>query len=276
MGILIILKLAFACFLVFFFFLLFGAPSIKKFLAKQTIVVKSSKKFGETDNPALTVCSGQGWKDREVDPGTTGTGFKGACGSSTDAEEALNCIKNQSFNLSDLVISAVDGENQTLKSDHWMENLSWISAGKCQTLNTSQVKIGSDLFHPLIIMFNTTVDTYTMVHDQNFFILGPNPRTMPRIMTIQNEDFGTQVMYIQTIEHVKMNLPDKPCEDSPTYSLTSCISSSISHKVGCRPQWDRMSNNTEPVCMEMEQLEKIDKELNDLSIVEQTEIEDQT
>ena len=94
-------------------------------------------------------------------------------------------------------------------------------------------------------------------------------------MTIQNEDFGTQVMYIQTTEHVKMNLPDKPCEDSPTYSLTSCISSSISHKVGCRPQWDRMSNNTEPICTEMEQLEKIDKEFNDLSIVEQTEIEDQ-
>ena len=65
---------------VFFFFLLLEAPSIQKFLAKQTIVVKSSKKFDETDNPALTVCSGQGWKGREVDPGKSGTGFEGACG----------------------------------------------------------------------------------------------------------------------------------------------------------------------------------------------------
>ena len=83
-------------------------------------------------------------------------------------------------------------------------------------------------------------------------------------------------MYIQTIEHVKMNLLDKPCEDSPTHSLTDCITSSISHKVGCRPVWDRMSNTTEPICTEMEQLLKIDKEFNDLAIVEQTEIKDQT
>ena len=197
MGILLILKLAFACFLFFIFFILFGAPSIQKFLAKQTIAVKSSKIFEETDNPALTVCSGQGWKDREVDPGTTGTGFKGACGSSSDAEEALNCIKNKSFSLFDnMVISAVDGENQTLNGDHWLENLGWISNGKCQTLNVSRLKIGSDLFHPLIITFNTSVDTYTMIHDPHFFIMGPNPQSMPRIMTIQNENFGTKIMYI--------------------------------------------------------------------------------
>ena len=109
--------------------------------------------------------------------------FKAACGA---AANAINCIKTYSFNLSDMIIGVVDGENQTLTADQWMENLSWISAGKCQTLNTSQVKIGSDLFHPLIIMFNTTVDIYMMVHDPNFFILGPNPQTMPRIMTIQN------------------------------------------------------------------------------------------
>ena len=62
-----------------------------------------------------------------------------------------------------MIIGVVDGENQTLKADQWMENLSWISADKCQTLNASQVKIGYDLFHPLTIMFNTTVDTYTMI-----------------------------------------------------------------------------------------------------------------
>jgi hypothetical protein len=276
MGILLISKLAFACFLVFIFFLLFGAPSIQKFLARQTLVVKSSKQFEETDNPALTVCPGQGWKGREVNPAKSGMGFKIMCGSSADAEEALRCINIKSFNLSDMVISAVDGGNQTLEADHWMENLSWISNGKCQTLNVSQVKIGSDLFHPLIIIFNTTVDTYTMIHDPNFFILGPNPQTMPRIMTIQNEDYDSKLLYIQTIEHVKMNLPEKPCEDSPTYTLTGCISSSISHKVGCRPQWDRMHNKTEPICTEMEQLVKIDKEYNDLAIVEQTEIRDQT
>ena len=67
-------------------------------------MVKSSRKFEETDNPALTVCSTQGWKGREADPGKTGTGFIGACGSYADAEEALHCINNQSFNLSDMVM----------------------------------------------------------------------------------------------------------------------------------------------------------------------------
>ena len=127
MGILLILKLAFACFLIFIFFLLFGVPSIQKFLAKQTLVVKSSKKFEETDTPALTVCPIQGWKGREADPGKSGMGFMGACGASADAEEAIDCINNKSCKLSDMVSSAVDGENQTLNADHWLENLGWIS-----------------------------------------------------------------------------------------------------------------------------------------------------
>ena len=205
MGTLLLLKLAFACLLMLVFFLLFGAPSIQIFMAKQTLVVKSFKKFEESDNPALTVCPSQGWKDRKVDSGKSGTGFKRACGSSADSEKALNCIKNKSFDLSEMVISTVDGDNQVLKADQWMENLGWISAGRCQTLNTSQVHIGSDRFHPLILMFNSSLDVYTMVHDPNFYILGPNPQLMPRILTLQNEDFGTKLMYIQTIEHVKMS-----------------------------------------------------------------------
>ena len=121
-----------------------------------------------------------------------------------------------------------------------------------------------------------TLELYTIIHDPNFFILGPNPQTMPRIMTIQNNNFGIKVFYIKTTEHVKMDLPAAPCESAPSYSLTTCITSSISTMIGCRTQWDRRSDRALPVCTEIGQLEELNTEYQELSVLEQMEIENQT
>ena len=60
MSPLLVLKYGFAGVLMILFFLLFGAPSIEKYQAKQTIVVESHKDYDETDHPAITVCGTNG------------------------------------------------------------------------------------------------------------------------------------------------------------------------------------------------------------------------
>ena len=63
---------------------------------------------------------------------------------------------------------------------------------------------------------------------------------------------------------------------SQVYSLTRCVRNKISDTVGCRAPWDHYSRKDTPVCNEIDQLRQIDKEYQDLSVVEQMEIENQT
>ena len=171
----------------------------------------------------------------------------------------------------------MDGNgNSIMSQDYWVENLSWMSAGKCFTLNNSKLHIGADMFHPLVLIFNASIDQYTMIHDPNFFILGPNPETMPRIMTIQNKDYGSKVLYIKTTRHVKLNLPTQRCEESQVYSLTHCVRNMISKKVGCKVPWDENIYNGVSPCTEISQVEKTDQEYSDLAVLEQMEIEKKT
>ena len=61
-------------------------------------------------------------------------------------------------------------------------------------------------------------------------------------------------MFIDTIEHVKMNLPATPCQETESYSLTRCIRDRISKKIGCRPEWDGWSDLGRTLCTRIEQL----------------------
>ena len=269
MMILNILKIGFIIGLLFMFFKLFGQESIVKFLAKQTIVVESSKDYTAADRPAITVCAVSGWRKSE-------DMFRTICNSSANAKKAYQCIKNSTFDLSEMVNLAMDENQNIIDNSHWQLEISKIDYGKCFTLNSSVVKIGTDVEHKLTIYFTKNIGHYSLIHDPNFFIPGPNPETMPRIFTIHDASFGTQLMYMKTIEHVKMNLPAKPCQEEESYSLTRCIRDSINRKIGCRPEWDNWRNQGRPICKEMQQLLKYNNDFNEIASLVQGDIANHT
>ena len=51
-------------------------------------------------------------------------------------------------------------------------------------------------------------------------------------------------------KHKKLNLPDRPCEETATYSFTTCVKESLSQQVGCRLPWDKRSRQEREVCSE--------------------------
>ena len=51
-------------------------------------------------------------------------------------------------------------------------------------------------------------------------------------------------------KHKKLNLPDRPCEETATYSFTICVKESLSQQVGCRLPWDKRSRQEREVCSE--------------------------
>ena len=146
-----ILKFGFISGLLYMFFKLFGQESVVKFLAEETFVVESSRDYAEADQPAITVCGSNngvsGWRNIEIIKDT----FRTICNSSANAKEAYQCIKRSKFDLSEMVNNAMDGNQNIIDKSHWQLDISMIHYGKCFTLNTSAVKIGTDVNHCLTI-----------------------------------------------------------------------------------------------------------------------------
>ena len=151
MIILYMLKIGFISGLLLMFFKLFGQESIAKFLAKQTFVVESSRDYTAEDHPAITVCAtnngASGWRTGKILEDT----FHTICNSSANAEEGYQCITNSTFNLSEMVNFAMDGNQNKIDKSHWQLDISSIDFCKCFTLNSSVVKIGTDMKHWLTI-----------------------------------------------------------------------------------------------------------------------------
>ena len=143
-------KPCFILVLLILFFLLFGLESIQKFQAKQTIVIESTEKYDEQDRPAITVCATTngytGWRNGKFKEKV----LQSICNESTNAEEALKCIKDGTFDFSEMVTNTVDGNKNLINETSWHLDLN-THAGKCHTLNTSVVNIGTDMNHPLAI-----------------------------------------------------------------------------------------------------------------------------
>ena len=128
-------------------------------------------------------------------------------------------------------------------------DISSITLGKCFTLNSSVFHIGTDIGQHLTFWYpDTNVTQKTLIHDPDFFLNGPNPRAIPRIMSIQNQDYGVKQEFLETVQHVKMNLPASPCQESASYSFTRCVRNYISKKVGCKTEWDYWSIQSRKIC----------------------------
>ena len=70
----------------------------------------------------------------------------------------------------------------------------------------------------------------------------------------------------------KLDLPNQPCENSPSYSFTACIKNSISRVVGCRMEWDTWSDPAWPVCQRVDQIKMVEAEYFKLEESVQAEI----
>ena len=93
-----------------------------------------------------TVNGATGWKNEKLYHNP----LKKLCYKSTSTKEAYECIKNNTYDLSDIVYDA------TVDKSHWMMDISSITLGKCFTLNSSVFHIGTDIGQHLTIWYPDT------------------------------------------------------------------------------------------------------------------------
>ena len=61
-------------------------------------------------------------------------------------------------------------------------------------------------------------------------------------------NFEHNEFFMQVIRHEKMNLPNKPCEDSSDYNFGHCVDRSVMNWTGCQPPWRRVDVEGLPLC----------------------------
>ena len=73
-----------------------------------------------------------------------------------------------------------------------------------------------------------------------------------QIRVVPNETVNS-FYRISVIEHLELNLSNDPCEEDEDYDYRACVKESLAKKVGCRPSWDRWSDQRRNICTQLHQ-----------------------
>ena len=80
------------------------------------------------------------------------------------------------------------------------------------------------------------------------------------------------ILIISVTQHITLNKPHRPCEESPSYDFTICVKMSIARKTGCKPSWDVFITKRMTTCSSLEQLEHFEAFYEELYNMEQKDI----
>ena len=100
------------------------------------MVIKTYRRLDKEDSPAITVFptkegNGNGWKINYTVPHNSV--FSTICKYANTSTKAVDCIRNKTFGLPDMLINTSDGNSQTLKESDWIEDISLMYVGRTQT-----------------------------------------------------------------------------------------------------------------------------------------------
>ena len=170
-----------------------------------------------------------------------------------------------------MLVNTIDGNSQTLKESDWIEDISLMYVGRTQTLAPPSVYIGSDLDHSLQMTFPDDLQINPHVHDPNFFELGPNPLTMPKISTTVDSKFGQKLFYIKLVEHV----------NNQSMCGRSVLQLHCLHQEQCLPEEGLQTSLGQAeligrLCEDREQFDQDERELYKFNTLEQKDISNTT
>ena len=140
MEILTILRFILQLVLFGLFLYIFGFPALVRYQEKKVIVVTSRQNTNGTQAPAVTIVvkrkdTRSGWKKQAW------VGFvQTLCNDTNGAKTIVNCIEQQTYNLSEITARVTLGANvevysNAVKNLKWTEDFTHSYAGRTYTLN---------------------------------------------------------------------------------------------------------------------------------------------
>ena len=120
-------------------------------------------------------------------------------------QPAPRCIKKKTYDMQEILSKGfLKRENVNLLENisDWKVNLGFFEYSKCFTFNSS-ILMGSSRNQAVKLSFLTNV-TLVFLHDPDFFMLNPNPKTFPRIEIKMTREIGKTFIYIEITNHKKV------------------------------------------------------------------------
>ena len=226
----------------------FGVPSWQRFQDKKVVVVTSQDDQHGLPAPAVTVC-GRNPKTDNYFPiskplsmymNNSSLNRVDIC-QGKEGEDIVKCVENETFNLNQ-ILSTKGNDNK------WLADFG--AFGMCFTL-----KISLDMTPNSMSMINLLFRNHTsfalFVHDPKLFVQNLNSQ-MPFKYKSYEGFQNVELQELVIIQHQNLNLPMKPCNPDPSYSLTACIKQSVSNEIGCSLHWDLWTSGLN-TCQKLEE-----------------------
>ena len=175
-------------FFIALFLMVFGIPSIQKYLDKGTIVVSSEEETDGIEAPAITVFALKdtgigkmdlGWKTSSDATSLWTFNMVDHC-TKIGLPNLATCVSNDTFELSDYLKEAHSGlfrpASKFFSHDSlWTEDMTFTF-----TLRLSQIMTRDDS-DAIVFSLNTSQSfSYSfLLHDEDFFLLSINPYSLP-------------------------------------------------------------------------------------------------
>ena len=230
----------------------FGLKSLQRFEDKKVLVTSSEETLVELPAPAVTICPGfSSWLHPEKI--TDLTNIVGQVCNGSQGSQIHECVEAETMNGTSTVKGAARGYmgEEVFGRNEWSSDFTRQDAGMCFTF-TKPFNMGTFIKNEsLAIIWALNISFMIFVHDPSFFLLNFNPALPLNSIALEE---NTQAFYRMVIvQHENLNFPSKPCHPDTTYSFTACIKNTFSKEVGCRLNWDRLSDQALPLCDHLEQ-----------------------
>ena len=240
------------------FISMYAFPAVDRFLKQETIVLKSLKKTQGIPAPSITIVAYSpatriGWKVKPKE--SFRRSITSHCKKYSDFEE---CVDTETFKGFDFIKDTFIGYDKKMSlgatEEIWQSDLTLVHRGKSYTLDP-QIRMGPNpSLEQLFVLLDHAFTYIIQVHDKNFFIINENQWGIPMSTVRKNPNKSVDSFYeISVTEHVELNLPSDPCEEDENYEFRVCVKESLAKKIGCRPSWDRWSDQTRNICTKIEQ-----------------------
>ena len=113
---------------------------------------------------------------------------------------------------------------------------------------TNETVVTHNPYSTIEIGFNKNISYEIYFVDRKLQFAFGTPDIFPRPVLTLKQNADETFLYLKAIRHEKLNLPSKPCEESPDYDFSICVEKSIITRAGCQPPWRRFDMESQPIC----------------------------
>ena len=258
--------------LIIIFLYFFGMPAIKRYLAREVMVVKTFRKSGgKIAAPSITINTrnpktSKGWRGED----SNSEKYLEACLQSSDPEA---CVDNETYSQSDVFSDVLLGYSKKLSlmnlTNMWRKDYQSYRLGSILTFNFP-LSVGPNIFNDRLIFELSYALTYRFfIHDPRYFVITWNNAYFPvSFLSISPNKTNNFVVKFDLVEVMKMlystflcmhdvyqveelDIPEDKCDMDKNYNFHGCVRKSLSRQVrkgddesfdftqvGCRSKWD--------------------------------------